>query len=418
MSERKTHTNNSKIKHLSFWELGLIFGGSLGLPVFFTGKTIALQNGPETAIISVVTGNLILWMIALGIVAMSFQERVNAIDNANNYLGKIGGVLALLFIVLGFLGWFSIQIKASIVPLTNLFVEVSSLNSNSSLRLGAGLGLLIALLSIGGIRSLKYACGISVFVAIAYTVYSLLFYADNIPFTGTYNFSISSTIYVLNASFAAIVYTPTIFRFAKTRPDAFLALFLMTVVVIFFQISGIWVGSIFPKSTSVILDLISVLNFIFLLVFILISVVSGNMFNLYLAVAGWSSLIKKKMDAKAFAIGGLAGTAIFTFFQISPPMQFLERAIDGFIASLGVILIAAYLIKVVVRHRPRNFDKIINMSCWMVGCATTVIVQSFNVDDDTKSFLWGIGATFFSLLLVIFFEEVVWSVKNLRKYRR
>ena len=73
---------------------------SLGLPVIFIGQQLSAQYGSGVAICSILLGNLILWLISLGIISMAFGTRTNAIQNVRFYLGKYGALFTWVIILL------------------------------------------------------------------------------------------------------------------------------------------------------------------------------------------------------------------------------------------------------------------------------------------------------------------------------
>ena len=104
-----------------------------------------------------------------------------------------------------------------------------------------------------------------------------------------------------------------------------------------------------------------------LIVFAFDALVSVNMVNIYFASAGWEMIVPQGRSTKQHVIVGLLGTMAYTFLQISKPMEFLEDMADNFIASLGVVLLLAFLMKIIVRHRPRPNEKVLNVACWFLG---------------------------------------------------
>ena len=134
----------------SYWHLICIQSASLGLPVIFIGQQLAEVYGAGSAIISVIVGNLISWLIGFAIISMATPERNNAMENVTSYLGKLGGLIAALILILAFFSWYIIQLDGAITG-------IMALKGSKSVGMpfGVAMGLFIAVLSIGGIRLIK-----------------------------------------------------------------------------------------------------------------------------------------------------------------------------------------------------------------------------------------------------------------------
>jgi hypothetical protein len=86
------------VHNQNFYQLAAIQSVSLGLPAFITGKFLAHSLGTGVAICSIFVGNIILWLVGLTVISTIYQERTNAIQNINGYIGKVGGLLFALIL--------------------------------------------------------------------------------------------------------------------------------------------------------------------------------------------------------------------------------------------------------------------------------------------------------------------------------
>lgn len=398
----------------NFWQLGCILGASLGLPGMFVGKALSKQYGTEIAITSICVGNLVLWIIALAVVAMSAKQRNNAIENAREYLGKWGEILTLLFLVFAFLGWYTIQVTSSSFAVDTIVRSFTHSNKNESLRLGVALSFLTALLATGGIRLIKWCCTIATPLFFIYIVYKFTTTPLTVNLNGQWEISLAAITSIVITVLPGIIYIPSIFQHSRSVAHSFLGLILMTVLVISFQCSSIWLEIIETPHNAEKFPSLLLFNSLFSITFIITNLICSNLVNIYLATSGWVKLIPHVLDAKAYAIGGLIGTAMFTFVQISPPVQFFEKLINGFIANLGVVLILAFLAQIIVKHHPRVFEKFINYVCWLTGSTTTLILLIQSPTDHNSSLSGGVCATFISFLIIIFIQETIFSVKGIK----
>ncbi|MBI3508796.1 MAG: hypothetical protein HY069_04115, partial [Chlamydiia bacterium] len=221
----------------NYIQLASIQSVSLGLPASTVGWILAEQHGPSVAICSILVGNLMLWLIAMAIISMAFEGRSNAIENARSYLGKYGAFFMAFVLLLAFLNWYVLQINAS-VPLIGRYFQIE--DRASIVRIGVGLGFLTALLSVDGIRIIKWATTATLPAILAYYVYAMIesnVVSHPLP---SWGLSLSAILYAILIFLPGIVNLPTFFRHAKTRANGYLALTLMTLLISFFEIAPIW----------------------------------------------------------------------------------------------------------------------------------------------------------------------------------
>lgn len=393
-------------RNQNYWQLACIQAASLGLPGMIAGSQLVASIGVGGAITSVVIGNLILWLIGLTIISMAAADRDNAIQNVRRYLGKVGGVLAALFLIIAFLSWYILQISSATLVIYNLFdLEMSQL------RIGATLGVLTALLSMGGIRLIKHF-NVAIFpVLFIFITYLAARSFSSFHLEELFSFSVEGIFVVMAVTLPGIVNLPTFFRHSRSKSDSYLALSLMILFTIFFQISSILAG----YTGLAAIQASSFGGAIFLTAFILLSLVAVNLVNIYFASAGWEMIMPHRRSAMEYAIVGLLGTMTYTFFQISQPMEFLENMASNFIASLGIILLMAFLVKMVVRHRPRPFAQVINVGCWLFGGIMGTVAQAQQDGHASNLLVVAISSSLIAFLCIVFIEETIWSAKKVIK---
>lgn len=409
----------------NFWHLACITGSALGLPATIIGGTLAKEYGAGTALISIFVGNLILWLIGLGIIS-SVHGRVNAIENIRVHLGKKIGYTAALVLAITFLGWYSVQIKETSSAITYLFPYTQEW------EMGSLLGLLVAILSIGGIQLIKRFCVFSLPILLCFMIFALLSSEHLTQFQGTWGFSFPATLIIMSMWLPGIVNLPTIFRRSRSRVDSVLGLSLMMVFHIFFQLDMILIG---VSDTSGILFNNNTSYLALTLIFILISFTSINLVNICFAHAAWEYVFPKYRNHLGYVVLGLLGTAVYifiksfsTYLQIAYPMDYIETIAASFVANLGFILLVDFLIKVVITHRIRRHAKQLSGLSWLVGCISTAVAQLYTPIGSSNpltlglgpsvpsnSFTIGIGASLLFFLVVLFIEESIWSYRHLRQ---
>lgn len=395
--------NKFQFDNQNFFHLTCIQAMSLGLSVIVIGRGLASQYGAGTAICSIAIGNLLLWLIAITILSMIDKVHATAIDNIKSYLGKYGGLLIALILMIAFLGWYAFQIDFSLKTLNTLLLAKNKLEKGMIIRIGAALGLVSAMLSIGGIRLLKKITICAFPFLIGYHLYMIVSSPLSITLKGTWGVSFQATLASVLILLPGVINFPTFFRHSRSKSHSFLALTLITMLVTFFQISTIWMdlsGSKYLTSS------------IISAAFVILILTTCNLLNIYLASACWKAVVPHFGGAKGFAIIGLLGTLTYTFIQISAPVQFLQDLTNAYIAILGVVLLIAYLLRIVLKHRPRPFEKAISLSTWIFGCVVATIYESQHYLSGIQSVLTGVNASVLFLLCVIFVEETAWALRK------
>jgi hypothetical protein len=389
--------------NLNFFQLSSILSASLGLSAVIVGKTLATQHGAGTAICSLAIGNLILWLIATAIITMVDKTDATAIDNIKSYLSAYGGIPIALIFMMAFLGWYASQIDFSIKALNGLNLYQSEAQQGMLIRVGAVLGLFSAMLAMGGIHLLR-VIAVCAFPAIfLYYLYTIVTSSHSVSFAGTWGISFQGIVAAILVILPGVINFPTVFRHSRSKAHSFLSLTLFTILITSFEASTIWMDLSATRS---------ILQETTLIIFIISILTLTNLMNVYMASASWASIIPKFGSSKGFAIIGLLGTLFYTFIQISAPMQFLQNLTNAYIAVLGIVLLIAYLLRILLKHRPRPFEKMINLTTWLVGCVAATIYEWQHFLEGVSSLLAGVSVSLLFLLCVLFIEETLWATRK------
>ncbi len=402
--EKNEATHSFQDHHQNFWQLASIQSAATGIPVIIIGGQIAANYGNGAAITSVIIGNLILWMIGLGIVSMATPGRDNALENVGRYLGKAGSISAAFFLMVAFLSWYILQLHSANITLTRLL-----LHREDPLRFGAALGAFIALLSIGGIQLIKKYCVIIFPLLLGFVIYSIIIFIPSFHLNSIWDFSFLGIVSTISITLPGIVNLPTFFRHSRSRFDSYLGLSLMIFFTMLLQIYTIISG--FNNIASVSSD--SFIYAIFLSAFIFFSLISVNLVNIYFASAGWEMIFPHRKSHKDLVIVGLFGTLAYTFFQISGPMQFFLNMAENFIASLGIVLLMSFLMKTFAQHRPRPLEKLFNFSCWFFGAILGTVLSSKTDFGISNALIISFSASCIAYISIVYVEETLWSIKKI-----
>ncbi len=396
-----------------FWVLAAIQASAMGLPVMLVGGKVAKTYGVVNAIFSVIIGNLILWLLSLCLISMSSFKRFNAIENIKNYLGKIGSNAAASILIVAFMLWFSLQLDSAVHSLE--VVYPSMLRGQVVSIIGACIGITVSIVSMGGIKSIKLICIASLPYLFIFSLFVLLYSPAVAPVPQSKSFSFFSIVYVVMTFFPGRVNIPTFFRHSRSRADSIMGLAVMTALVCFFESFTIYYGLSTPEELFLNLTSKSSSSIVlfFVTIYILLSVLCINLANIYYASAIWEAISPSAHINFWYLSIGILGTVAFVLSPLDSRIVFLEQLTTNLIGSLGMILLFAFLIRIVVQHRPRKHEQYINLICWVVGAVSSLITQSTSNHAEVLSFLVGIGMTTFSFVLIIFLEETVWSVKSI-----
>src|SRR3990167_934883 len=386
----------------NYLQITSIQSASVGIPGVLLGAQLTSTIGPLGAISSILFGNLILWMVGFTIISMAAPNRDNAIQNVQRYIGKVGGMAAACLLIVAFLSWYILQINTTVSIIQNAYTSIPT-----ALRIGAAFGFLTALLSSGGIYFIKKFSLISFPILCSMLVYLFIISDSPIDFSQPWVVSFSGTLAIFSGALAGMINLPTFFRHSKSKADSYLGLSLMTIFSIFFQIFPVLCGYTDLASFK---SISAFSNFI-LIAFTILSLVGINLVNIYFASAGWEMIFPHRVSSKEYIIVGLLGTMAYTFLQISSPMLFLENMANNFIASLGAVLLLAFLVTIIVKHRPRPLEKIVNISSWFFGGTIGTIAQVHT--DPTSALIMSISASCVLFLSIIFLEETVWATKKI-----
>ena len=387
---------------LNYFELAVIPTASLGLSVMMIGNQFTPKYGAGTALCSIIVGNLLLWLIGIVVITMTGKDKLNAIQNFQSYIGEWGGKLVALILIFAFLSWFALHINHTVAILESLHLFTGQWDKNVTVRAGTMIGLITTLLAMGGVTWIKRITLFCLPLLFCYYLYAFTIPGKTPHFTGTWGLSLHVITYTFLLLLPGYVNLPTLFRYARTRADAYLALSCMFFFISFFQIFSIWIS-------------LSTAPLFVLLFLILFSGINSNLLNIYFSSVSWDIFVPKFSGAKGYAVIGLLGTAIYTFIQISAPVRFLENLALCYIASLGIVMLIAFLMRVLVRHRLKSSEKIINAASWIIGCITATFFQ-MHATENYFSLLAGVSASALFFMFVLFIEQMIWAIKNIPQF--
>lgn len=401
--------------HQSFWQMASIQGACIGIPLMLIGGQIAQEDGPGSALISILVGNLLLWIIGFILVSMSFPGRKTIIETVGFFLGKPGAIIASLILLISFFSWYMFLIKHATNALDEQLKSYFVWWEDYSIRLAVFLGLLSALLSIGGIRLIK-RLSVVLFPYILFFIFFTLFTATTwADFEGSWSLSFHGIIIVFSIVLSGIINLPTFFRHGKSKPHALLALTLTILFLTLFESIPILLNISTPEDFFRVHDLnLGNTSYVVLItLFVVFTFMMGGLTSIYFASAGWEMIVPHKWSDKEYVIIGLLGTVSFTFLQIYAHMQLLIFSLESFILNLGAILVLSMFAFSFVKHRFRRWERWISIWCWFLGSIVTVFLQLYSEKQTGEVLIIGMTTSILAFIFIIFIEETIWAIRNL-----
>lgn len=389
----------------NFWQLASIQSASQAIPGILAGGVLTQQYGAKIAFTSICMGNLLLWLIGLGITSMAIKDRKNVIQVAEEYLGRGFGTLVAVILIMAFTFWYIIDLQGVIDILRPVFPATWNWGF-----VGFSLGSMIALLSIGGICLIKRACIWSLPVLFFILIYGIVYFG-HFPEESNWGVSFSGIMVIVFLYLPGFVNLSTFFRHSNSKADSILALSLITIFVIIFQTSTIFIG-ISKFSSLLASNSISVYFLAFS--FALISFFCVNLVNIYFASAGIEAIFPRFVSPQRYFWIGLGGTISYFFYRHSSEGNFLESFVSNCIMNLGVILLLAFLVETMIGKRPKKINKITNAFCWIVGCLTAYLSQEYELKNANIAFIKGVCSITVSFLIVLFIERCISVIRKLK----
>lgn len=393
-----------------WYHLGTILSTPFSLPMIIIGNQLANQYGAGVAICSILVGNLLLWLIGLTVITMAIEQRSNAIANVRDYLGSYGALFIWLVMMVSILNWFAYQLNATI-PSIGDFVELKS--PRAFLILGISIGLLTTLLSLGGIQILKWATFLSTPFIFLYHILTMA-YSDTQVSLMNPGLSLPAFLTTMLILLPGTINLPTLFRHSQSKAHSYLGLSVLTFLSALYEISGIWMtftpeGNIPFNGFSI----YSTATFAFLF----LTLIYINLVNIYYASALWERYIPRIAGMRGYFIFGLMGTAYFALTKTESPTLLLADLTNSYLASLGVVLLISFLIRMVVKHRPRRYELLLNLSAWLIGCVVSTLWIIQDITDTVTPIIMGSLTSMVAFVLIIFIEENVWAAKKIQHYK-
>ncbi len=359
--------------HTQNWgELSAIqIGGVICMPVLMIGQTMIQHYGFASSIAAVLIGNAILFFLGLIAAKMSVSKRRTTMENAIEYFGEEGVKFFSLAFVLSLVGWFAIQLNMMTLGVMDLFsLDGTSIFTRTALNVG--LGILITLVALYGVRGISILANLSLPLLIAtigYAAYSI----DRVDQPGAVleeiPFTYGGISLVIAMAIAFVIDLPTYYRHAKTVKHAYISIAIVFGLCLpLLEIIGIYLAAANPDGSF--LDVFKRNNSMawnyWTATFLILAGWTTNNVNLYSGVVCMDTLMKNSsVWFKTLAFGAVS-TAL-SCVDLLTHIELVLEVIGISIGSMGGLIFTRYLLAQIHGLEVTKEDHPLHLLAWAVG---------------------------------------------------
>ncbi len=396
LTSQATADKSQRWWHLSSIQLA---GGIISVPILSIGSAIFYAHGIGNAILSILLGNAFVYLLSLLMIAMSSNMRLNAVENASQFIGKPASRFFAFLILITMTGWTALQLSSG-----TKFLQFYPFLTNLSTGSVAGvLASLILLFGIRGLKTLSLIAILPLLFSLIMTVLLLDPSEKHLSATLDHNlFELSGLSFVISGGVSAIADFPTFFRHSKSKTDSFIALTLSFLVIVSIQLIGVSLAQIFIFDKDSLYKLISenTMGSFSLASFIFISMIGSACWNIYATSVGWESLFPIFKDRTEYAVIGLVATVLMNYNIMTESFVYLTTFFDTMISALIGVMVVSFLY-----HREKDHILLPNAS-WLI--ATCIgLAAYFNI------FLSRKMCIFTSLIAGLLITTLLFGIKRL-----
>ncbi len=357
----------------NFWHTtSILTSGAASFPILFYSYQLVQLYGWANALITLIIGNILLWLIGLGIISMGYRQRKNTLENARDYTGPVGGYLVGILLVLSTVAWFVWELNIATESVLKLVPLDQTDYMARFVQVGVLLGVLSTVFAMEGIVALRWLTFICFpLIIVAFIIASVL--SPSIATPPNPGFTLAGLPLVIAANLAVTVDYPTFFRHSRTRLQSLISLTGIQIFKFLIAIFGVAIGGTLAPTSSLVFegDFIGPMDLrIVLIALIILTYFCVNVANIYSASVGWEVIAPILAGRKEYLILGLGLTTIFVLVTRILSMDALIISTDAALSSLGVVLIVAFLLRLWSKQTPNRVDYINYLIAWLAG--TTV----------------------------------------------
>lgn len=337
------------------------------MPVLMIGQTLNQLFGFSSALLAVVLGNLMLFLLSLIAAKMSFEKGKTTMENASDFFGKKGVMFFSLAMTLSLIGWFAVQLNMMTLGVVDLF-GIDPQNTMISSSINVLLGTVITLVALYGVSSITLLANLSMPLLLAtlgYAVYTM----DKSPPPSEAPITLGGISLVVAMAIAWVIDLPTYFRHAKSAKDAYISVFIIAAVAIpILEAIGVYLAAstdhgsfldIFKRHNSTIWN-------IWTASFLVLAGWTTNNINLYSGVICMETLSPKSSSITRTLLFGLIATPLACLDLLNHLDTFLE-VIGIIISSMGGVVLTRYLISLLPGRNIQPEEHAWHLLAWLIG---------------------------------------------------
>jgi len=406
--------------HQSWWQLSFIqLSGFVSLPVL-AGSVLILQNSNlASAILTLIVGNILLWLIRLGIVAMSCEGRKSTLDIAREYLGPFGALWIAILVLASAAEWFVVGTTMASNALCRL-IHIDEGSVNQFIQIGVLIGIMSMLFCINGMKVLRYTATICFPILVIAFIGGICSDGFSIPQSTHDGISLSGLPIFLATNLGVTADFPTFFRHSQSLRSSFIALTAIQVISFCIGLGALFFGStILPwlgmSDISALPDE-SLTTRSLLIILIFLSVICANICSIYSASVGWELVAPIFAGVKEYLILGLGMTIVFVLVADIFSLNTLGALFGCFLVNLSLVFVLAFLLRHYLHHDPKPYEQTTYQIAWLSASLLNTL-QFFQVFAPQSPSLLAAFATIVLVIALSFsLHRLIYRYKQQRNH--
>lgn len=352
-------------------------GGVICMPVLMIGQSLNQHFGFSSAIIAVVLGNAILFLLGLVAAKMSVDNRKTTMENAIEYFGEEGVMLFSSAMALSLVAWFAIQLNMMTLGVMDLF-SLNQAGGSVSRLLNIGLGVVITAVALYGVRGISLLANVSLPLLVATLIYAV-FTIENPPALSfsveALSLSLPAVSLIIAQAIACIIDLPTYYRHAKSLKHAYVSIIIVFGLCLpFLEVVGVYLAGssgdgsfldIFKRSNSATWNL-------WIASFLILAGWTTNNVNLYSGVMCLETIFKNSSEYLLVIAFGVASTSL-SCINLLDHLHLVLEMIGLFIGSMGGVIFARYLLALRKGWELLTKEHQAHLVAWVIGIAVGIL---------------------------------------------
>ncbi len=345
--------------------------GIISLPVLASSVILRHLTNFTDALVTIIVANIVLWIIRYGILSMSYKGRKSALDISKDYLGHGGGYFIGLLLLASTLAWFVAETTLASNALTQLIPINTGEGVDRFIQTSVVLGIVSTLFCMEGIVVLRKLATYS-FPLVMLAFIGILLTTEHHPIEAhTPAITLIGLSLSLGSSLGITVDLPTFFRHSRSWRTSMHALTIIQLISLGISIGGLFLepalGPWLEAHDGVVYSSTGIMQKIFLVALIFVSVICANVSNVYSSSVGWEIVAPVLAGRKEYLILGLGLTTVYITVANIFSFHSLLELTDNSLVNLCLVLVIAYVLHLLLRRPASHIEKIIYFFAWLIA---------------------------------------------------